>query len=571
MKKLLALLLLTLSILGCTQKKGNQAKIDWQEFGLELFEQAELSNKYIILDLKANWCHWCHVMDDSTYSSEKVIAKLNESFLAVKTDQDANPELANRYRKYGWPATIIFSPKGEEVFKNAGYINPQKFLAILEQISNGEKIDEQKKRTKTYPNSSPQALLKKRYINGLDFIIGGANSNMKSINFSDYEYATNHSSDSLLNWINLSIKGASQLVDPEFGGIYQYSTFRRWDHQHYEKLLSRQARYIKIFCIDYQLYQRQKSLENALAIYKYTNNTLKGRKPLFFSAQDADLIPGEHSEDYFKLSKKERLKKGIPKIDTNTYTNYNAHMIDALIALWVSTQKVEFLDQAELNYNDLKQSRKGANLLYSHTSINSETYALDDNLKMLKANFELYKCTQNQIYFEEARNMIDTIIKLYQQNDLAISYLKNNGLPPKPIIDENIDWCRLLNYAGYLYSDSTYSNLSKRIHRALMEKVLAGDIYKDGELLTIDEEINEEPLHAVILYENETYRQQAVQASLSLLPFSIIIESYPISAVPDRIADRYGDWKTNTTFFCTSYSCSAPLTNIKAIKNYAIQ
>ncbi|MFD1551902.1 DUF255 domain-containing protein [Putridiphycobacter roseus] len=570
MKKILLYLLTAGLLIACGQAEEKEEKqvIEWQTFGAALFEEAKANNKFIVLDLKANWCHWCHVMDDSTYANPTVIATLNEAFIAVKTDQDANPELANRYRKYGWPATIIFSSTGEEVFKNAGYIEPAEFLRILDRVKNGEVINADEKPKKTYPNASPQALLEKRYYKSLDYKIGGANSNMKSISYPSFEYAMKHPSDSIKRWIDLSIYGAYNLVDPEFGGIYQYSTYRKWTHQHFEKLLARQARYIQIFCQDYQFRDRKSSLTKAIAIINYCNAYLKGTNPLFYSAQDADLIPGEHSEEYFKLSKAERLKKGMPKVDTNTYTNSNAYMINALVNLWICTADNNYLTQAINNYDYLKSNRKNSNLLYAHGAGKNETFALDDNLKILKANFDLYKVTQDKQYIDEAKKMIDTMMVLYQEGDLAISYLKNNGLPPQPIINENMEWCRLLNYAGHVLENNAYKTLAKAIHQNLLGKVLSGEIYREVELLTIQEELENEPLHAVIFYDGKIARQAATKAALHQLPFYIQIEAYPIGEVPSKIAARYGKIEVNTTFFCTATTCSAPLLSVKAIQDY---
>ncbi len=44
-------------------------KIDWKELSTDVLAQAQAENKIVMLNLKANWCHWCHVMDDSTYAN----------------------------------------------------------------------------------------------------------------------------------------------------------------------------------------------------------------------------------------------------------------------------------------------------------------------------------------------------------------------------------------------------------------------------------------------------------------------------------------------------------------------
>ncbi len=86
-----------------------QGLIDWQPWSPEVFEQAARDKKFVLLDLEAVWCHWCHVMDQKTYANENVVNVISEHFIAVKVDHDERPDLANRYRNYGWPATIVFS------------------------------------------------------------------------------------------------------------------------------------------------------------------------------------------------------------------------------------------------------------------------------------------------------------------------------------------------------------------------------------------------------------------------------------------------------------------------------
>ncbi len=86
-----------------------QSLIDWLPWSPEVFEQATRDKKFVLLDLEAVWCHWCHVMDQKTYANENVAKLISEHFIAVKVDHDERPDLANRYRNYGWPATIVFS------------------------------------------------------------------------------------------------------------------------------------------------------------------------------------------------------------------------------------------------------------------------------------------------------------------------------------------------------------------------------------------------------------------------------------------------------------------------------
>src|SRR5690348_5959284 len=85
------------------------AAISWQPWSDDVFARAKRENKFVLMDLEAVWCHWCHVMDATTYRDPRVVALINQKYIAVKVDQDSRPDIANRYEDWGWPATVIFN------------------------------------------------------------------------------------------------------------------------------------------------------------------------------------------------------------------------------------------------------------------------------------------------------------------------------------------------------------------------------------------------------------------------------------------------------------------------------
>src|SRR5690349_14296300 len=66
--------------------------IKWEGWSDSVFERAKRENKFVLLDLEAIWCHWCHVMDKQTYSDPAVIALINKRYIAVRVDQDSRPD-----------------------------------------------------------------------------------------------------------------------------------------------------------------------------------------------------------------------------------------------------------------------------------------------------------------------------------------------------------------------------------------------------------------------------------------------------------------------------------------------
>src|SRR5438270_14068072 len=111
---------------------GNeQSRIDWQPWSDSIFDTARKEKRFVLLDLGAVWCHWCHVMEEITYRDPRVIEEIRRHFVPLRVDQDARPDLSNRYEDYGWPATIIFDGAGRELVKFAGYVPPPRMLALL--------------------------------------------------------------------------------------------------------------------------------------------------------------------------------------------------------------------------------------------------------------------------------------------------------------------------------------------------------------------------------------------------------------------------------------------------------
>src|SRR5271154_6189540 len=98
----------------------------WGNWNHHPFDKAKAEHRFVILDLEAVWCHWCHVMDQKTYSDPKVQALLDAKYLPVRVDQDSNPALSERYGDWGWPATIIFGPDGNEIVKMRGFVEPER-------------------------------------------------------------------------------------------------------------------------------------------------------------------------------------------------------------------------------------------------------------------------------------------------------------------------------------------------------------------------------------------------------------------------------------------------------------
>ena len=93
---------LTLALGFLAAADHSPSPLTWQPWSDDLFAQAKRERRLVLLDLEAVWCHWCHVMDVTTYRDPAVVAFLSKHYLLVRVDQDSRPDLANRYEDFGW-------------------------------------------------------------------------------------------------------------------------------------------------------------------------------------------------------------------------------------------------------------------------------------------------------------------------------------------------------------------------------------------------------------------------------------------------------------------------------------
>src|ERR1700682_4748032 len=59
----------------------------WSDWGDDLFARAAAEKRFVILDLEAVWCHWCHVMEKTTYADPEVRGLLASNYLPVRVDR----------------------------------------------------------------------------------------------------------------------------------------------------------------------------------------------------------------------------------------------------------------------------------------------------------------------------------------------------------------------------------------------------------------------------------------------------------------------------------------------------
>src|SRR5262249_16624769 len=130
-----------------------------------------------------------------------------------------------------WPATIIFNADGEELEKLSGYIEAADLLKILQDSVKNPKPKEKGEVELEYTNQTTldkaykDSLTNKHY-ESMDMEIGGLITSHKYLDFDTLEYSLinavkGNAKD--LDFAKKSLASNLKLIDPVWGGVYQYS------------------------------------------------------------------------------------------------------------------------------------------------------------------------------------------------------------------------------------------------------------------------------------------------------------------------------------------------------------
>lgn len=494
--------------------KHKEGGIKWEAWSDEVFKRAKAENKCVILDLEAVWCHWCHVMEDITYSEPEVIDLISKKFIAVRVDQDSRPDLSNRYEDYGWPATIFFDSQGKEIVKHRGYIPPKPMIALLQAIiedpTPGPSVEpEPILSLSENPFLAPEVLkeVKEIFNSGYDFAQGGWGFSHKYMDWDSVEYcmtaASRRGDKEAEKMAKQTLEAQTQLIDPVWGGVYQYSAGGTWKEPHFEKIMAMQAENMRIYALAYTLWGDPNYLKASLDVYRYLKEFLTSPEGAFYTSQDADLIKGQHSEEYFKLDDAARRAKGIPSVDKHIYARENGWVINSLVTVYSATGEDKYLQDAIKVAKWVMANRSLPGGGFKHDEKDPAGPYLGDTLAMGNAFLKLYMATGNRewlIRSEEATKFIQENFLSKDASNLgfASSKIIPGGFPPKPQRDENILMVRFTNLLHHYTGKEEHKKLADIGMRYLAIKEIATKRPAGG-ILLVNLEMELDPAHVTIV------------------------------------------------------------------------
>lgn len=325
--------------------------VDWFSWGDEAFQKAKKENRPLFVSVGYSTCHWCHVMEEESFSDAEIAKIMNEYFVAVKVDREEHPELDSLYMKAvmsltgsgGWPLNVFLTPE-KIPFYGGTYFPPrdtwamQGFKTILLSVAHSwhERRDDivrsaqalaKAMQQSAFAFANPQkpvaineTLFAKAYesfYGQFDARFGGFGDAPKFPQGHALGFLLRHGERTrnrqALDMVEQTLLHMARggIYDQIGGGFHRYATDAQWRIPHFEKMLYDQALLAMAYLEAFQATHNNGYAALARGILDYLVREMMHPDGGFYSAQDADSPDpynrNEKKEGAFYLWKKDEI------------------------------------------------------------------------------------------------------------------------------------------------------------------------------------------------------------------------------------------------------------------------
>jgi len=328
-------------------RPNRASEIQWRTWGDAAFGEARDQNKPVLLAISAVWCHWCHVMDETSYSTADIIRVINEKYVPVRVDNDQRPDVNRRYNMGGWPSTVFLTPEGE-IIHGGTYVPPEQMWQALNGVDEvwSTKREEITQRVAELRAQEAEARKPKSGDLSLDIVdtVGALVRGQYDPQFGGFGRSPKFPQVRLLGFLldeyrrhgypdvahmlhkTLGAMAASGMHDKIEGGFFRYATTREWEIPHYEKMLEDNAELLAVYAEAHRTFPEAGYDRVVRDVVRWMDTVLwRDDVKAFAGSQDAD-------EVYYELDGVGRAKHGAPYVDATFYTSWNALAISAYLA-----------------------------------------------------------------------------------------------------------------------------------------------------------------------------------------------------------------------------------------------
>ncbi|MCH9686061.1 MAG: DUF255 domain-containing protein [Deltaproteobacteria bacterium] len=562
---------------------AHASALAWAEWGPDSFARARDDDRIILINVIASWCHWCHVMDEKTYGDPEIAALLDEHFVTIRVDSDERPDVAERYREWGWPATAILTPQAQPVLALRGYKRPEKFKALLLELIADRDAGTLAMRTPPPPEVRPVegslGPVRDAATAQLDHYFHEALGGWGELQKYPFPAPVEHSLVRARvydepKWVEraaLTLANEIKIIDPVWGGIYQYSVAGDWDHPHYEKITAIQAGAIENFAMMARVSGEDRWLAPARKVADYMVDMMRAPEGGFFTSQDADLRrhdgPTVLGEDYYARSDAGRRAMGMPRIDEAVYADLNGLMIRAMVELYAATGDPKDLEAA---------SRAAEHLVSTHSARGGFTHgAKDDSEGILYLRDQaamgwgllaLHRATGDDVWLDRAQGVAQLMLDELEDPEHG-GFWAHTSDPDavgvfaerrKPVEENGLAARYLIELHRYLDDDgqaqTPYQGAAQRAVAAVGQtRSLKKEGRIIGRILLGIEAVLMPTVDVTIVGRDDDPETQALHRAALRLPEprAVIERSLP--------GERYPEIGKPAVYLCTENACSSPI------------
>ena len=237
-----------------------------------------------MLSIGYSACHWCHVMEEESFSNDEIAGIMNEGFICIKVDREERPDLDKTYQLAhfllsrttgGWPLTVFLSPEQVPFFTGT-YFPPRarrgqlSLPDVLERVRSAwatrrdeiqqqneviakaiVEIDSQAKGDRL-PGADVAHKCASQLASSFDLEHGGLGKAPKfpqvpSLKFAVSAFARGELSLRDGTEVTMEAMASGGLHDHVGGGFFRYCVDPVWDIPHFEKMLSDNAQLLDLY------------------------------------------------------------------------------------------------------------------------------------------------------------------------------------------------------------------------------------------------------------------------------------------------------------------------------------
>ena len=330
--------------------------VNWQPWDEAAFEAARERDVPIFLSIGYSACHWCHVMEEESFSDPEVAEVLNEHFVPIKVDREERPDVDSLYMTVcqavrgggGWPLSAFLTPEKEPFYVGTYFPKEAKrnqpgFLPLTKRVAkewaqNREELEERADQWMSTARGELESLPDPVEVSDESPLLDAADELVRAADRDHGGFgrapkfpqagrvsallrahnrelaADTRYGDAAQRALDAMADGG--LFDHLGGGFHRYCTDADWTVPHFEKMLYDQAALADLYVDGYRLFGGERYAEVVDETLEFVDRELGHPDGGFYATLDARSAPpenpeGDHEEGAFYVWTPEEVENAV--------------------------------------------------------------------------------------------------------------------------------------------------------------------------------------------------------------------------------------------------------------------